>query len=111
MNTSASRLCLAAVVLAACSDDRASTPPVDPVLEAKIERGRYLTNHVSLCGFCHTPLLADGSRDATRFLADLKNGLQPKFTAELEEFRKLKVNETGDANARTAGGWDGRSSG
>ena len=34
------------------------------------------------------------------FLEKLKTGLQPKFDAELAEFRQLKVKETGDANAQ-----------
>jgi Zn-dependent oligopeptidase len=38
--------------------------------------------------------------NAIKFLADLKTGLQPKFAAELEQFRQLKVKETGDTNAR-----------
>ena len=37
---------------------------------------------------------------AIKFLEDLKTGLQPKFAAELEEFRQLKIKETGDANAQ-----------
>jgi thimet oligopeptidase len=37
---------------------------------------------------------------AIDFLQKLKIGLQPKFDAELNEFRKLKVKETGDANAQ-----------
>jgi thimet oligopeptidase len=37
---------------------------------------------------------------AIDFLQKLKTGLQPKFDAELNEFRKLKVKETGDANAK-----------
>ncbi len=37
---------------------------------------------------------------ATAFEEKLKTGLQPKFDAELEEYRKLKVAETGDANAK-----------
>jgi thimet oligopeptidase len=37
---------------------------------------------------------------AIDFLEKLKTGLQPKFDAELNEFRKLKVKETGDANAQ-----------
>jgi thimet oligopeptidase len=37
---------------------------------------------------------------AIDFLEKLKTGLQPKFDAELNEFRKLKVNETGDQNAK-----------
>jgi thimet oligopeptidase len=37
---------------------------------------------------------------AIDFLQRLNTGLQPKFDAEVAEFRKLKVKETGDANAR-----------
>lgn len=37
---------------------------------------------------------------AINFLNDLKNGLQPKFDAELEEFRQLKIKETGDPKAK-----------
>ncbi|MDR3458838.1 MAG: Zn-dependent oligopeptidase [Verrucomicrobiae bacterium] len=44
---------------------------------------------------------------AIAFEEKLKTGLQPKFDAELEEFRQLKVKETGDANA-TIHVWDWR---
>jgi thimet oligopeptidase len=44
---------------------------------------------------------------AIDFLEKLKTGLQPKFDAELEEFRQLKVKETGDANAKI-NSWDWR---
>ena len=37
---------------------------------------------------------------AIDFLEKLKTGLQPKFDAELTEYRRLKVKETGDANAQ-----------
>jgi thimet oligopeptidase len=37
---------------------------------------------------------------AIRFLEDLKAGLKPKYHAELEEFRQLKVKETGDPKAQ-----------
>jgi thimet oligopeptidase len=37
---------------------------------------------------------------AIDFLTELKTGLQPKFDSEVSEFRKLKVKETGDANAQ-----------
>ena len=37
---------------------------------------------------------------AIEFLEKLKAGLEPKFRAELEEYRKLKVRETGDPNAQ-----------
>jgi thimet oligopeptidase len=37
---------------------------------------------------------------AIDFLERLKTGLQPKFDAELAEFRQLKIKETGDPNAQ-----------
>jgi thimet oligopeptidase len=37
---------------------------------------------------------------AIDFLEKLKTGLQPKFDAELAEFRRIKVRQTGDANAQ-----------
>ena len=37
---------------------------------------------------------------AIDFLEKLKTGLQPKFDAELAEFRQIKVKETGDTNAQ-----------
>ena len=37
---------------------------------------------------------------AVNFLEDLKTGLQPKFAAEIEEFRQMKVKETGDPKAQ-----------
>ena len=37
---------------------------------------------------------------AIDFLERLKTGLQPKFDAELDEYRKIKVKETGDTNAK-----------
>lgn len=44
--------------------------------------------------------MAKNGTTALEFEQKLKTGLQPKFEAELEEFRKLKVRETGDANAK-----------
>jgi thimet oligopeptidase len=37
---------------------------------------------------------------ALDFLEQLKTGLQPKFDSELDEFRKIKVRETGDPKAQ-----------
>ena len=44
---------------------------------------------------------------AIKFEEDLTRGLQPKFDAELQEFRKLKVEETGDLKAEIRV-WDWR---
>ncbi len=44
---------------------------------------------------------------AKKFLEELKTGLQPKFDAELAEFRAIKAAQTGDANA-VVNIWDWR---
>lgn len=44
---------------------------------------------------------------AITFLENLKTGLQPKYDAELEEFRQLKIKETGDPDAKI-NSWDWR---
>jgi thimet oligopeptidase len=44
--------------------------------------------------------MARDGQTAIDFEQRLKTGLQPKLDAELTEFRKLKVKETGDANAQ-----------
>ena len=44
---------------------------------------------------------------AIDFLEKLKNGLQPKFDAELAEFRQIKIKETGDPKAQV-NIWDWR---
>ena len=43
--------------------------------------------------------MAKTGATALDFLEKLKTGLQPKFDAELEEFRRLKIQETGETNA------------
>jgi thimet oligopeptidase len=44
--------------------------------------------------------MARNAATASDFLQKLKVGLQPKFDAELAEFRALKIKETGDTNAQ-----------
>jgi mono/diheme cytochrome c family protein len=47
---------------------RFSTPPPQAP-KSGIERGRYLANHVSLCGDCHTPRNSIGAPKGTLYLA------------------------------------------
>jgi thimet oligopeptidase len=44
--------------------------------------------------------MAGTAAAALDFLQQLKTGLQPKFDAELAQFRQLKIKETGDPNAQ-----------
>ena len=48
--------------------------------------------------------MAGTAATAIDFLEKLKTGLQPKFDAELAEFRRIKIKETGDTNAQVAFG-------
>jgi len=45
----------------------ASSPPLAP--KSRIERGRYLADHVSLCGDCHTPRNSIGVPNRALYLA------------------------------------------
>jgi thimet oligopeptidase len=51
--------------------------------------------------------MAHNAATVIGFLEKLKTGLQPKFDAELAEFRQIKVKETGEANAQVRV-WDWR---
>ncbi len=56
--------------------------------------------YASWADYVIEPKMAKDAATARAFLERLKVGLQPKFAAELEEYRALKVKETGDANAQ-----------
>ena len=51
--------------------------------------------------------MVKNGKAAIDFLESLKTGLQPKYDAELAEFRALKIAETGDTNA-VVNAWDWR---
>jgi thimet oligopeptidase len=55
--------------------------------------------YASWADYVIEPKMAKTAANAREFLQQLKTGLQPKFAAELEAYRALKVKETGDANA------------
>jgi mono/diheme cytochrome c family protein len=44
---------------------------------AQIARGKYLVDNVVYCGQCHTPTLADGKPDMSKYLAGSKNYVFP----------------------------------
>ncbi len=55
--------------------------------------------YASFADYATETRMVKNAATAIEFLEKLKTGLQPKFDAELEEFRQLKIAETGDANA------------
>ncbi len=66
-------------------------------LRDKIAKGLGYTNWADYQ--IEVKMAKTGAR-AIEFLERLKTGLQPKFEAELQEFRRLKTKETGDTNAQ-----------
>ena len=56
--------------------------------------------YASFADYATETRMVKNAATAITFLENLKTGLQPKYDAELEEFRQLKIKETGDTNAR-----------
>ncbi len=66
-----------------------------------------LLSYPSWADYQIEPRMAKTEARATAFLEDLRRGLDPKFQAELVEFRRMKARDTGDANAQILS-WDWR---
>jgi thimet oligopeptidase len=63
--------------------------------------------YASFADYATETRMVKNAATAIEFLQKLEKGLQPKFNAELEEFRQLKIKETGDPNAKVYV-WDWR---
>ena len=73
-------------VFAHFSDSPAQAP------KAGIERGRYLVNHVSICGDCHTPRNSIGVLNRSLYLA----GVAPKMDRSEKRYPNITPDkETG----------------
>ena len=77
----------------------ANVPLLQTILTKRDALAKKL-GYASYADFVIEPKMAKNGATATKFLEDLKTGLQPKFAAELEIFRQLKAKETGNANAQ-----------
>jgi thimet oligopeptidase len=65
----------------------------------------HLLGYASYADYATETRMVKNAATAIEFEEKLKAGLQPKFDAELEEFRQMKINDTGDTNA-TIHIWD-----
>jgi len=63
--------------------------------------------YASYADYATETRMVKNAATAISFLQNLKTGLQPKYDAELKEFRDLKIAETGDTNA-VVNAWDWR---
>ena len=83
-----------------------NAPLLKQILELRSKIAGQL-GYASWADYQIEPKMAKSAANATKFLEDLKAGLQPKLDAELAQFRSLKAKEMGDAKAQV-NLWDWR---
>jgi len=76
----------------------ANIPLLQKILVLRDEIAHRL-GYASYADYATETRMVKNAATAINFENDLKTGLQPKYNAELEEFRQLKIAETGDTNA------------
>lgn len=95
------------MIVAQCNLAReANIPLLQKILVLRDEIAHKL-GYASYADYATETRMVKNAATAIHFLDDLKTGLQPKYTAELEEFRQLKIAETGDTNS-VINVWDWR---
>jgi len=95
------------IMLAECNLAReANMPLIEKILASRATLAKKL-GYNNYADYQIEPKMAKNAATAIKFLEDLKTGLQPKFAAELEQFRQLKIKQTGDTNAQISI-WDWR---
>jgi thimet oligopeptidase len=88
------------MVQAECNLARAANIPLlEKILVLRDTIAKKL-GYKNYADYAIEPKMAKDSATAIRFIEDLKTGLQPKFAAEMEVFRQMKVKDTGDTNAQ-----------
>jgi thimet oligopeptidase len=88
---------LAGVQLNLASVD--NTPLLQRIVELRDRIARKL-GYPTWADYQIEPKMARDAATVREFLDRLESALQPKFAGELQEFRKLKEQDTGEANAR-----------
>jgi thimet oligopeptidase len=95
------------MIIAQCNLARdENIPLLQKILVLRDEIAQKL-GYASYADYATEVRMVKNAATAIEFLQKLEKGLQPKFDAELEEFRQLKIKETGDTNA-TIYVWDWR---
>ena len=84
----------------------ANLPLLQKILVMRDDLAHRL-GYANYADFATEPRMVKNGATAINFLQNLKAGLQPKFDAELELFRQLKIKDTGDASAKI-NSWDWR---
>ena len=88
------------MIVAQCNLAREENIPLLQKILVRRDEVAHRLGYASYADYATEIRMVKNAATAITFLENLKTGLQPKFDAELEEFRQLKVKETGDANAK-----------
>jgi Zn-dependent oligopeptidase len=88
------------MVVAQCNLAREENIPLLQKILVLRDDVAHKLGYASFADYATETRMVKNAATAITFLENLKTGLQPKFDAELEEFRQLKIKETGDANAK-----------
>ncbi len=84
----------------------ANIPLLQKILVRRDDLAHRL-GYASYADYATETRMVKNAATAINFLENLKTGLQPKYDQELQEFRDLKIKETGDPNA-VVNSWDWR---
>jgi Zn-dependent oligopeptidase len=88
------------MLVAQCNLARAENIPLLQKILVRRDEVAHRLGYASFADYATETRMVKNAATAIAFLQSLKQGLQPKFDAELEEFRQLKVKDTGDANTK-----------
>jgi Zn-dependent oligopeptidase len=88
------------MIVAQCNLAREENIPLLTKILVLRDEVAHRLGYASYADYATETRMVKNAATAITFLENLKTGLQPKFDAELEEFRQLKIKETGDANAK-----------
>ena len=95
------------MIVAQCNLAREDNIPLLQKILVLRDDVAHKLGYASYADYATETRMVKNTATAITFLENLKTGLQPKFDAELEEFRQLKIKETSDANAKI-NVWDWR---
>jgi len=95
------------MMTAQCNLARAANIPLLQKILVRRDELAHQLGYASYADYATETRMVKNAQTAIDFLQNLKTGLQPKYDAELKEFRDLKIAETGDTNA-IINAWDWR---
>jgi len=88
------------MIVAQCNLARGENIPLLQKILVLRDEIAHRLGYASYADYATEVRMVKNAATAITFEQNLEKGLQPKFDAELEEFRQMKIKETGDPNAK-----------